>query len=51
MAAWRLEHLAWREKTEQQITAFFTTTTGKTAAVATPSATKSDAAPPQLTLR
>jgi TolA-binding protein len=31
MAAWRLEHLNWREKVDQQITVFFTTTTGKQA--------------------
>ena len=33
MAAWRLDHLAWRDRVEHQITAFFTTTTGQTAAV------------------
>jgi hypothetical protein len=29
MAAWRIEHLAWREKVGQQLTMFFETTTGK----------------------
>ena len=33
MAAWRLDHLAWRDRVEHQIAAFFTTTTGQTAAV------------------
>lgn len=28
MAAWRLEHLSWREGVDQQITSFFTTSTG-----------------------
>lgn len=29
MAAWRIEHLAWRERVGHQITAFFETTTGR----------------------
>ncbi len=41
MAAWRLEHLNWRERVDQQLTTFFSTTTGKQAATSTPS---SDAA-------
>ena len=34
MAAWRLDHLSWRDRVEQQVTAFFTTTTGKQATIA-----------------
>jgi TolA-binding protein len=29
MAAWRIEHLAWRDRVGQQVSAFFETTTGK----------------------
>jgi hypothetical protein len=29
MAAWRLEHLGWRERTAQQLTSLFETNTGK----------------------
>lgn len=36
MAAWRIEHLDWREKTSQELGAFFETTTGRPVA-ATPS--------------
>ncbi|MBI5766248.1 MAG: tetratricopeptide repeat protein [Verrucomicrobia bacterium] len=43
MAAWRLDHLRWKEKTEQQVTAMFTTTTGKQA-LATPPPVKPDGA-------
>jgi hypothetical protein len=32
MAAWRLEHLNWRERLEKQVSVFFTITTGKPAA-------------------
>jgi TolA-binding protein len=38
MAAWRIEHLAWRDGVTRQITTFFETTTGKQA-TATPPAT------------
>jgi len=33
MASWRLEHIAWRDRVSQQITAFFDSTTGKQAAI------------------
>lgn len=36
MAAWRLEHLDWRDKVDRQINAFFETTTGKSATTAAP---------------
>ncbi len=29
MSAWRIEHLAWRDRTVQKVTAFFDTSTGK----------------------
>ena len=32
MASWRIEHMKWREKTEQEISALTATTSGKTAA-------------------
>jgi tetratricopeptide (TPR) repeat protein len=43
MAAWRIEHLAWREKVGAQISSFFETTTGKQAAAA-PAAAIEDSA-------
>jgi tetratricopeptide (TPR) repeat protein len=36
MAAWRIEHLDWREKTSQQLAKFFDTTTGKQVALPPP---------------
>jgi TolA-binding protein len=38
MAAWRIEHLAWRERTSEQVSKFFDSTTGKQATAALPSA-------------
>lgn len=43
MAAWRIEHLEWREKTVHDVGAFFDSATGKQASV--PAAPKTAAAP------
>lgn len=46
MAAWRLEHLAWRDGVAKQVTAFFDTTTGKSQpAAATPPPAAGGSAP------
>lgn len=45
MAAWRIEHLEWREKVGQQITKFFDTTTGKTPVAPNLPAVKTAATP------
>jgi len=36
MAAWRIEHLAWRDQVEKQVTAFFESSTGKVLAATVP---------------
>lgn len=46
MAAWRIEHLTWRDGVSRQITSFFETTTGKQAATTTPSSTSAPAGQP-----
>ncbi len=44
MAAWRLDHLQWREKTVREVGEFFDSTTGKQASMPAPAA-KTAAAP------
>ena len=41
MAAWRLNHLAWRDDVARQVTTFFETTTGRTAPSPAPAAPQS----------
>ena len=46
MAAWRIDHLDWRDRASAQISKFFETTTGKQAAVTpSPAAAKTAATP------
>jgi TolA-binding protein len=45
MAAWRIEHLEWREKVGQQISKFFDTTTAKTSLLPNFPAVKSASSP------
>lgn len=45
MAAWRIEHLDWRERVGQQITKFFDSTTGKQALLPSPAVAKTAASP------
>jgi len=44
MSSWRIEHLAWRDQTVQQVTAFFESNTGKIAAALPPKSVSLDLA-------
>jgi tetratricopeptide (TPR) repeat protein len=46
MAAWRIDHLAWREKMDQQLSTFFGSPSDKQAAAAIPAAPLKTAATP-----
>ena len=46
MAAWRIEHLEWRDRTSRDIAKFFDSTTGKQAAITPPLAAAKTAATP-----
>lgn len=45
MAAWRLDHLQWREQVEQRVSSLFSTTTGRQVVAAPPAPAKTP--PPQ----
>lgn len=46
IAAWRLDHLSWRDQVDKQVTSFFATTTGKTAATPPFTSPPTEASPP-----